>query len=85
MSTYTSRTFWLGVLERAVKTFAQALLAVLTTGTVVWDLDWVQALGIAGTAVLISVLTSIADPQRTDTAIASGYTPTHVGGAREAE
>ena len=72
MSAYTSRTFWLGVGERAVKTFAQALLAVLTTGTVVWDLDWVQALGIAGTAVLISVLTSVADPQRTDTAIASG-------------
>ena len=78
MSTYTSRTFWRGVGERAVKTFAQALLAVLTTGTVVWALDWVQALGIAGTAVLISVLTSIADPQRTDTAIASG-------GARETE
>ena len=72
MNAYTSRTFWTGVLERAVKTFAQALLAVLTTGTVVWDLDWVQALGIAGTAVLISVLTSVADPQRTDTAIASG-------------
>ncbi|WP_115728238.1 holin [Actinomyces culturomici] len=72
MSAYTSKTFWLGLAERAIKTCAQALLAVLTTGTVIWGLDWVQAVGIALTAMLVSVLTSIADPERTDTAIATG-------------
>ncbi|MCD4549667.1 holin [Schaalia sp. lx-260] len=59
-------SFWLGVSERAIKTAAQALLAVLTTGTVVWGLDWGQAVGLAATAALISVLTSIADPNSTD-------------------
>ncbi|WP_197552708.1 holin [Trueperella pecoris] len=51
-----------------MKTFAQALLSMLTTGSVVWGFDWVQALGIAATAVVVSVLTSIADPSRTDMA-----------------
>ncbi|MGV4375264.1 holin [Trueperella pyogenes] len=64
----TRASFWTGVGERSVKTFAQALLSMLTTGSVVWGFDWVQALGIAATAVVVSVLTSIADPTRTDTA-----------------
>ena len=71
-SIYTRTSFWRGTAERAVKTCAQALLAVLTTGTVIWGLDWVQALGIAATATAISVLTSIADPGRADTAVATG-------------
>ena len=72
MSTYTSKTFWLGTAERAIKTFAQSLLAVLLAGTVVWGQDWAQSLGVAGTATLLSILTSIADPTRADTAIATG-------------
>ena len=71
-SIYTRASFWRGTAERAIKTAAQALLAVLTTGTVIWGLDWVQALGIAATATAISVLTSIADPERADTATATG-------------
>lgn len=46
--------------ERALKTFTQALLAVFAAGVTVLDIDWVQALAIAGTAALLSVLTSIA-------------------------
>ena len=72
MSTYTSKTFWLGAAERAIKTFAQSLLAVLLAGTVVWGQDWAQALGVGATAALLSILTSIADPSRADTAIATG-------------
>lgn len=71
-SIYMRASFWRGAAERAVKTAAQALLAVLTTGTVIWGLDWVQALGIAATATAISLLTSLADPERADTAIATG-------------
>lgn len=69
METYTSKTFWNGVGERAIKTAAQTILSVLTTGTVIWGLDWKQALGLAATTVVVSILTSIADPKRTDTAI----------------
>ncbi|QPK78254.1 holin [Corynebacterium lizhenjunii] len=46
--------------ERALKTFAQSLLAVLTVGVPVWDLDWHSAIGIASTATIISILTSLA-------------------------
>ena len=67
-----SRTWLYGTLERAIKTFAQSLIAVLLAGTVLWEQDWVSALGVAGTATLLSVLTSIADPGRADTAIATG-------------
>ena len=72
MTTYTSKTFWLGVAERAIKTFAQSLIAVLLAGTVLWEQDWLAALGVAGTATLLSVLTSLADPSRADTSIATG-------------
>ena len=71
MSKYAKKSFWEGVAERAVKTAAQTALATVTTGTVVWGLDWAQAGGLAATAVLVSILTSLADPNRTDTAIAT--------------
>ena len=71
-SVYTRPSFWRGTAERAIKTCAQALLAVLTAGTVIWGLDWVQALGVAATATAICVLTSLADPERIDTATATG-------------
>lgn len=77
MQHYTSRTFWLGVAERAIKTCAQTLLSVITVGSVVWGLDWAQAFGLAGTAVVVSVLTSLADPRATDTAIAQGKGASH--------
>lgn len=70
-SYYTSRTFWLGVAERAVKTMAQTLAALLVTGTVIWSVDWAQAIGVTATAVVLSVLTSLADPRATDTAVAT--------------
>lgn len=72
MSHYTSRTFWTGVAERAIKTAAQTLLSVLTVGATIWSMDWVQALGIAAGAVVLSILTSIADPDRADTATPTG-------------
>ena len=72
MSKYTKKSFWDGVAERGTKTAAQTVLSVLTTGTVVWGLDWKQAVGLAATAVVVSVLTSLADPDRTDTSVATG-------------
>lgn len=56
-----NKQFALAVLERAVKTFAQALVAVFAAGSVtVLDANWTQALAVSGTAALVSVLTSVA-------------------------
>ena len=53
--------FWKDTAERAVKTFAQAVVALLTAGaTTILDVDWTQAASVGGLAALVSVLTSIA-------------------------
>ena len=57
-----TRAFAIDALTRAAKTIAQALLATLALGSTLWGIDWVEALGIALLAGLISLLTSIADP-----------------------
>lgn len=68
MSVYASKNFWLGVTERAVKTFAQALLAGLVVGQTLAATDWAALVSVAAVAALASVLTSLADPQATDVA-----------------
>lgn len=56
-----SRTFWIDAAERAVRTFAQALVAVLAAGIVLTDgAAWGEALLSAVVAALISLLTSVA-------------------------
>lgn len=46
---------------RAIKTGAQTLVALIGTGAVsVTSLDWSQMLGVAVTAMVVSVLTSVA-------------------------
>ena len=69
---FTKHSFIKGAAERAVKTGAQSLLALMTTGAAITAIDWPQALAIAASAALASVLTSLGDPDRTDTAIATG-------------
>lgn len=54
-----SKQFAKDALERAVKTFCQALLALFTVGVSITNIDWEQALAVAATAALVSVLTSI--------------------------
>lgn len=59
-----TRKFWLDATERAVKTFAQALLVLLGAGMVnVLAVGWETDLGLAGGAALLSVLTSVASAQ----------------------
>ena len=77
---YTTRTFWAGAAERALKTAAQTLLSLLTIGQAITAIDWAGALAITATAAAASVLTSIADPDHADIAIS-----TAVGTIREGQ
>lgn len=55
-----SKVFLLDSVERAVKTFAQVLLALFATGqTNILTVNWGDGFALAGTAVLVSFLTSI--------------------------
>lgn len=56
-----TKAFWKGTAERAVRTFAQALIAVFgTEATGLLAVDWPGALSAAGMAAVISVLMSLA-------------------------
>lgn len=55
-----TKTFLKDTAERAVKTFAQSLAAVMTAGaTGVLDVDWMNAFSVSLLATLVSVLTSL--------------------------
>jgi hypothetical protein len=45
---------------RALKTFAQALIAIIGSAALISDVNWVMAFSGAGLAALLSVLTSLA-------------------------
>ena len=77
--------FWQATAERAVKTFAQALAALLVAaGTGILDTDWTTSASVAGMAAVVSLLTSIgsdaltgsgpalAGPERLDGGSSSG-------------
>ncbi|QEU96456.1 holin [Streptomyces kanamyceticus] len=52
--------FWKATAERAIRTFAQALAAVLVAGaTSLLDVPWGAAFATAGLAALLAVLTAI--------------------------
>lgn len=53
--------FWTGALDRAVKSFAQALLLLwgADQGLNILDVNFVQAFGIAAGAAVLSLLTSV--------------------------
>ena len=81
---YASATFWEGLAERAISTFAQSLVGAFGVGTSLFGLDWKGALGIAGAAALVSILKSFSLPEETDRAVATAadeaYTPRHASG-----
>lgn len=57
----TNRQFWIDTAERALKTAAQTAAALIGTSAVhIIDLDWAQIGGVVATAVVLSVLTSLA-------------------------
>lgn len=56
----SEKLFWIAAGERAVKTFAQSLVALFAAGVTILNIDWQQALAVAATAAVVSVLTSVA-------------------------
>lgn len=61
-------SFWNDTLQRALRTFAQTLVALWAgTGVNLWHADWVDALGLAGGAALVSVLMSVDRSSTTST------------------
>lgn len=81
---YASATFWEGLAERAISTFAQSLVGAFGVGSSIFGLDWKGALGIAGAATLVSILKAFSLPEETDRAVATAaedaYTPRHSSG-----
>lgn len=47
-------------LIRAIKTFAQTAISMLTVGQAFIDVNWMNVLSVSGVAAIISLLTSIA-------------------------
>ena len=69
---FSTKVFWQDAAERAFKTFAQALLSVLTvSGITVLNLNWTDALAISATATLASFLTSVVSAKVSSTETAS--------------
>lgn len=55
-----TKEFWKQTIERAVKTFAQTVLALISAGSIgITDVDWLNVLNVGGLAALISLLTSV--------------------------
>ncbi|MFJ8822409.1 holin [Streptomyces sp. NPDC102467] len=76
-----TRSFWKATAERAIRTFAQALAAVLVAGaTNLLDVDWVAALGTAGFATVLAVLTAVGTAGVGAHGPGILETPTHQGG-----
>lgn len=80
MSKEDVRKWLVAALVRMVKTMAQALVAFIGAGTVgVLEVDWAQALGIAATMGILSLLTSLAGLPEVD----EGTSPLKSPGTQE--
>ena len=61
-----SKEFWSDAGERAIKTGAQVAIASIGSGAALQDVDWVNIASIIAVSIILSVLTSIASIQVSD-------------------
>lgn len=59
MEKLLSKAWWVDAGNRAMHTFFQVLLSMITVGAAITDIDWVGILSVAATATLISICKSI--------------------------
>lgn len=57
---FVSKDFICASIARAIKTFAQTAVSMLTVGQAFIDVNWLNVLSVSGVAAIISILTSIA-------------------------
>lgn len=55
-----NKKWWKAAGVRALKTFAQTAVAMITVGSAVTDVNWIAVLSVSATAAVASMLTSIA-------------------------
>ena len=55
-----NRKWWRAAGIRALKTFCQTAVSMLTIGQAVLDVNWINVLSVSGVACVVSLLTSIA-------------------------
>lgn len=60
MNRYNWKEWLRAAAIRAVKTFCQTALSMLTVGQAFIEVNWVNVLSVSGVAAVISVLTSVA-------------------------
>lgn len=71
-----SKAFWMDATERAVKTFAQVILALGVAGALdAFEVDWMKVLGVALGAVILSFASSIVSAEIRKTPTASLVKP----------
>lgn len=71
-----SKAFWMDATERAIKTFAQVILALGVAGALdAFEVDWVKVLGVALGAVILSYASSIVSAEIRKTPTASLVKP----------
>lgn len=87
MSIYSRKSFWTGLFERSISTFAQVLVGAIgvaiANGAGILDVDWKSAASVAAAATVLAVLKAFGTPAETDRAVATAeppHTPTHVAG-----
>lgn len=54
------KEFLTAALIRALRTFAQASLGMITVGSAFSEVNWLQVLSVSGVSAVLSILTSIA-------------------------
>lgn len=59
-----NKEYWIKWLKasavRAVKTFAQTAVSLITVGQIITDLNWIEIIGVSATSAVVSMLTSLA-------------------------